>query len=144
MARGVEGNEISTKRPPTLKSSTSSQSATKNQKTLLGFFQKQSGQPPNTNGNSNSSSASLSKGTVTRSPDSQRGKLSLTPAPSSDAAGPPSPEPATSMAKPVSASQTYGLLSPARSSDRESTTDGCEIKVTVKDQTSSPSRKVGA
>lgn len=76
MARGIEGNEISTPKPPTLKkSASSSQSTSKGQKSILGFFSKQAPTP--------------------KSAFSDRIKTDVaseyTPAPSSDALAPSSP-----------------------------------------------------
>ena len=96
MARGIEGNEVSTPRPPTLKKSPSSSQPEKSQKTLLGFFQKKSSQtPPTVSQSSNASSTNAgdrpkSKSRKNAAPSNSN--ANLTPAPSSDAPELPSPE----------------------------------------------------
>ena len=78
MARGIEGNEISTPKPVAKKTVASSKSE-KGQRSIISFFQKATTSTP---GAPSSSTGQSSKRAV--SP--------LTPAPSSDAVGPSSPE----------------------------------------------------
>ncbi|QDS68554.1 hypothetical protein FKW77_000039 [Venturia effusa] len=78
MARGIDGNEIVTPKPPTLrKSGSSSQSTSKGQKSILGFFNKKS--------SSAAPNSAFSNRTRTES------ITESTPAPSSDAIAPSSP-----------------------------------------------------
>ncbi|KAK3076463.1 hypothetical protein LTS18_012934 [Coniosporium uncinatum] len=89
MARGIEGNEISTpKPPPTLKSKTSSQSdKNKGQKSILGFF----GKKPDADRTPTTTTNGSTKSTFTKSTPSLRTSNSNpTPAPSSDVPDPPS------------------------------------------------------
>lgn len=77
MARGIEGNEISTPKPPTLKkSSSSSQSTGKGQKSILGFFSKKPASTPKSAFSDRIKTASA---------------IDSTPAPSSDVVAPSSP-----------------------------------------------------
>lgn len=77
MARGVEGNEVSTPKPPhkSSKPSSSQSNGKGNQKSLLGFFQK-AGQAPQNSPAALPSKPSSSTGT--------KPSVELTPAPSSD------------------------------------------------------------
>jgi len=78
MARGIEGNEISTPKPAAKKTVASSKSE-KGQRSIVSFFQKVATSTPA----APSSSARQS---------TKRATSPLTPAPSSDAVSPPSPE----------------------------------------------------
>ncbi|KAF2877020.1 DNA mismatch repair protein MutS [Massariosphaeria phaeospora] len=92
MARGIEGNEMSTPRPASQKKQPASGSQSTNQKSILGFFQKK---PSNSSSPAPSPStpakktpvSSLSKKLLTKSSPVSR----LTPIPSSDAPEPSSP-----------------------------------------------------
>jgi len=98
MARGIEGNEISTPRPPTLKKTPSSSQSTQKQKSILGFFQKKASDgtgvatpvatkaSPSIAANGTMKKPGLSFTRVSALP-----RANLTPAPSSDAVGPSSP-----------------------------------------------------
>ncbi|KAF2110445.1 muts domain V-domain-containing protein [Lophiotrema nucula] len=91
MARGIEGNEMSTPKPSSQKKKTAPASQSSNQKSILGFFQKKSTNSP--------SPAPSTPATVKKSPSSSLSKPSfttaasstLTPLPSSDAIEPSSP-----------------------------------------------------
>ncbi|KAL9095870.1 MAG: hypothetical protein Q9165_001867 [Trypethelium subeluteriae] len=89
MARGIEGNEVSTPRPPALKKSTSSSQPEKNQKTLLGFFQKTGSQTPSAASQSSIASSKLPADATKAKAKKKRvpagSNANLTPAPSSDA-----------------------------------------------------------
>ena len=90
LVRGVEGNEMSTPRPSQKKQPPSGSQSAKNQKSILGFFQKKSTTSP-TPALSQSTptkqkfTPTLSKQSFTRPPPS------FTPVPSSDAPEPSSP-----------------------------------------------------
>ncbi|KAK8195973.1 DNA mismatch repair protein msh6 [Zalaria obscura] len=90
MARGIEGNEIATPKPPKLQKTTSSASQSgKQQQTLFGFFQKKSGPasspsappkpsvPPNVS--SKTSAIPKSSASITPAPSSQPGVASSPP-----------------------------------------------------------------
>lgn len=95
MARGIEGNELSTPRPSASKKQAPSSQSKKNQKSILGFFQKKSdaGSSPITK----SSPPAASPASTIRAPISKKisagydSSAALTPAPSSDAPEPSSP-----------------------------------------------------
>lgn len=78
MARGIEGNEVSTPKPAAKKTVTSSKSE-KGQRSIVSFFQKAATSKPAAPSSSTGQS-------------SKRAVSPLTPAPSSDAVGPLSPE----------------------------------------------------
>ncbi|OCK86084.1 DNA mismatch repair protein MutS [Lepidopterella palustris CBS 459.81] len=95
MARGIEGNEVSTPRPSTKKKSGPSSQSEKNQKSILGFFQKKSdagsspaprSSPPEPTPTRKTSVSSSKKLLVGRN-----SAAVLTPAPSSDFPQPSSP-----------------------------------------------------
>ena len=145
MARGVEGNEISTPRPPTLKKSTSSSQPEKNQKTLLGFFQKSSQTPSAASQASENSSQTAtelpkSKAKKTRVPTGS--SVSLTPAPSSDAPEASSPETTLQHRdrKEPKEDQENGLPSPITPADEKA--DVIPSKGRGVSSFYSPSRKV--
>ena len=142
MARGVEGNEVSSKKPPALKSSTSSSnSATKNQKTLLGFFAKHNDRAATTPTPANDFRQNrAAPDAVLSSGVRQSSNAALTPAPSSDAVQASSP---ISAIKSAPALKKSGLLSPA-SSDRDDIADEPTCKDTAQTELGSPSRKVEA
>lgn len=90
MVRGVEGNEMSTPRPSQKKQPPSSSQSAKNQKSILGFFQKKSTNSPSPVPSrptpaKQAPAPTLSKQSFSRPPPS------LTPVPSSDAPEPSSP-----------------------------------------------------
>ncbi|KAK5008558.1 DNA mismatch repair protein msh6, partial [Cryomyces antarcticus] len=79
MARGIEGNEIATPRPPAkLQKATSSQS--NGQKSILGFFSKKAGSVPSPT----ITSTTTGTRTLTKASTASRSNAGLTPAPSSD------------------------------------------------------------
>ncbi|KAF2264382.1 DNA mismatch repair protein Msh6 [Lojkania enalia] len=91
MARGIEGNEMSTPRQSQKKQPASGSQPNKNQKSILGFFQKSTASPSPTPLSQTSAkktpTSTLSKKSFTRpAPPS-----TLTPTPSSDAPEPSSP-----------------------------------------------------
>ncbi|KAH9822948.1 Component of the post-replicative DNA mismatch repair system (MMR) [Teratosphaeria destructans] len=126
MARGIEGNEIATPKPPTLKKTGSSQSKSgPKQQSIAGFFQKRSNPPAS----SLSSSVTPAKRTADTNGASSTSKpppstADITPAPSSGAAMSSSPTAA------LGASQ---LGSVASGVGKENETPGTSF--------SSPSRK---
>ena len=92
MPRGIEGNEIATPRPPTLKKQGSSQSSKPSgkQQTLAGFFTKTSGsgssstitplkRPANSNGAAIAAKAKLSSARPTPVPSSSAGPAGSSP-----------------------------------------------------------------
>ncbi|KAF1982551.1 DNA mismatch repair protein Msh6 [Aulographum hederae CBS 113979] len=86
MARGIEGNEISTPKPASLKKTSSSQSKTsktQNQRSILGFFSKKS-----ENGDAASTPSGIAKAGASRAMGTAKSNLT-TPAPSSDAVSSP-------------------------------------------------------
>ncbi|KAF2501654.1 DNA mismatch repair protein Msh6 [Lophium mytilinum] len=97
MVRGVEGNEMSTPKPPKLKKATSGSQSVKNQKSILGFFQKKtdtgsspapaSSPPDPTPIKKETPSFSSKKNLSVR----RTAAAALTPAPSSDPPEPSSP-----------------------------------------------------
>ncbi|KAF2837031.1 DNA mismatch repair protein Msh6 [Patellaria atrata CBS 101060] len=95
MVRGLEGNEMSTPKPPALKKSSSSTSkSSKNQQSILGFFQKRD--TSDTPGpNSSPEESVLTRKSLTpalkASKLPQKSGVNLTPVPSSDAIEPSSP-----------------------------------------------------
>jgi DNA mismatch repair protein MSH6 len=122
MARGIEGNEISTPKP-TLKKSGSSSQSTKGQKSILGFFSKQAPTP--------------------KSAFSQRIKtesaINSSPAPSSDAVAPSSPELGFHSS---GKNKENGLLSPSSSLEPVVTAADGVVEGVNGVPMSSPSRKV--
>lgn len=90
MVRGVEGNEMSTPRPSQKKQPPSGSQSAKNQKSILGFFQKKSTNSPSSAPSQptpvkQTPTPTLSKKSFSRPPPS------LTPVASSDAIEPSSP-----------------------------------------------------
>lgn len=146
MARGIEGNEMSTPRPPTLKKSTSSSQPEKNQKTLLGFFQKKGSQssPAASQASDGSSKAPIDL----PKPKTKKGRVpassnaSLTPAPSSDAPEASSPETMLQHhdKKGAADDQENGLSSPITPADEKA--DVVSSKGKLGSSYYSPSRKV--
>jgi hypothetical protein len=124
MARGIEGNEVSTPKPAAKKTVTSSKSE-KGQRSIVSFFQKASTSIPVAPSNSAGQSTKR-----TASP--------ITPAPSSDAISPPSPEHGLVDR---SKNKENGLPSPATptedAKDADRIPEGVDGKLD-----SSPSRKV--
>lgn len=137
MARGIEGNEISTPRPPpTLKSTTSSQSDKgKGQKSILGFF----GKKPDADRIPTATTNGSVKPTLAKSSQSLRPSNSNpTPAPSSDAPEPPSSVPGSSW-EASGKNKENGLPSPI--TPVSVSADGVRKEAPGK---SSPSRKVSS
>jgi len=146
MPRGIEGNEIASRKPPsTQKNMAPQSSAGKGQKTLLGFFNKK------TITSSANTLSGLPQSSPTPAPKSQpvnkattpRGSSgSLTPAPSSDGPEPPSPE-LSIKRKPLKTgdNKENGLPSPITPTNG-GTTDGNVKKEDQGDVHNSPSRKV--
>lgn len=137
MARGIEGNEVSTPKTAPKKSTASSQS-NKGQTSLLGFFQKKATPTPQATED------------VTRTKPAQktpfvapRSSVSLTPAPSSDNLAPSSPAAYSSKEGPGvtdGKNKENGLPSPITPAEAEA--DGDVAKVIAGVDYSSPSRKV--
>lgn len=149
MARGIEGNEISTPKPLSIqKSSSSSQSnPVKNQKTLLGFFQKKGGLPPsptsNVHGLSNDSLESMPTPTGKKLSRDHKpvSTASFTPAPSSDAVEILSSQSSVTGLPPEGRNKENGLPSPITPANGGAT-NGL-LKEELKEVgLSSPSRKV--
>ncbi|KAF2202503.1 DNA mismatch repair protein Msh6 [Delitschia confertaspora ATCC 74209] len=97
MARGIEGNEMSTPKASSQKTQPPSASQSgKSQKSILGFFQKKSESPattrssPTTPKTSNTTKARLAS-SLSRKSFTNRASAALTPVPSSDAPEPSSP-----------------------------------------------------
>jgi len=151
MARGIEGNEISTPKPPSIqKSSSSSQSnPVKNQKTLLGFFQKKGGPFPshtsNVNAISNGAFESLPTPAAKKSFKENKpvSSASLTPVPSSDAIEIPSPQSSETRLPPEGRNKENGLPSPITPASGGAT-NGLLKEEVERVELSSPSRKVGS
>ncbi|KAI9656230.1 MAG: DNA mismatch repair protein msh6 [Bathelium mastoideum] len=144
MARGIEGNEVSTPRPPTLKKSTSSSQPEKNQKTLFGFFQKSSQTPPVASQSSDTSTKGVpkpSKAKAKRNGSHAGFNANLTPASSSDAPEAPSPETALPHhdKKGLIEDQENGLPSPITPAEVKA--DAVLSKDNVASSFYSPSRK---
>jgi DNA mismatch repair protein MSH6 len=90
MVRGIEGNEMSTPRASSQKKQPASGSqSTKNQKSILGFFQKKSTNSPTPTRDTKSTQGTPTP-TLSKAPSATHA-LSLTPQPSSDPAQPSSP-----------------------------------------------------
>jgi DNA mismatch repair protein MSH6 len=138
MARGIEGNEMSTPRPSQKKQPASGSQSNKNQKSILGFFQKKSTDSP--------SPAPFSTPTATKqTPTSALTKKSftkvttstVTPTPSSDAIEPSSPIKHEDVGD--EKNKENGLHSPVTLPDEEANCVSSEVAgVGV----NSPSRKV--
>ncbi|KAI9700930.1 MAG: DNA mismatch repair protein msh6 [Bogoriella megaspora] len=148
MARGIEGNEVSTPKPPTLKKSNSSSQPDKTQKTLLGFFQKtsqssqatsQASQASQASNGSNKTSSVPTKSNPKKKGIPVRSSASLTPAPSSDALEAPSSD-VELPSEGISTSQQHGLPSPVTPAEVDA--DVSSSKGNVGISYSSPSRKV--
>lgn len=140
MARGIEGNEIATPKPPTLKKSNSGSQSGKGQKSILGFFQKKADSAPTPLPKS-SPSVETPRQTEQKFPThSSRVSSSLTPAPSSDAIQQSSPT-FESNIKDEGKNKENGLISPITPDVGEA--DG-KMRQEVAGVTlySSPSRKV--
>ena len=94
MVRGIEGNEMSTPRSSLKKQPASASRSAKNQKSILGFFQKQPSKPSAHSPTSTLSDTTLAKeaSTLKLSKNPSANNLpSLTPQPSSDPVHPSSP-----------------------------------------------------
>ena len=146
MARGIEGNEVSTPRPPTLKKSSSSSQPEKSQKTLLGFFQKKGSRSSPTaseTSDGHSKAAAASKKPKTNKIGVPTGpSASLTPAPSSDGPEASSPE-ATLLPRAnegMTEDRENGLPSPITPADAKA--DVLPSKGNIGSSYYSPSRKV--
>lgn len=140
MARGIEGNEIATPKPPTLKKSNSGSQSGKGQKSILGFFQKKDDSAP-TPPPKSSSPAGTPRPTVKKLPtQSSRVSPGLTPAPSSDAIQQSSPTFEASV-KDEGKNKENGLISPI-TPDVEEADGKTRQEVAGVASYSSPSRKV--
>ncbi|KAF2765679.1 DNA mismatch repair protein Msh6 [Teratosphaeria nubilosa] len=124
MAQGIEGNEIATPKPPTLKKTGSSQSkSAPKQQSIAGFFQKRSGPP------ASSSSVTPAK----RAADTHSASSTSKPPPSTaDTTPAPSSGAAVSSSPPAAAGASQ-LSSVASGVGKENETPGTSF--------SSPSRK---
>lgn len=144
MARGIEGNEIATpKPPPQLKKSASSVSqSSKQQKSILGFFQKKGGAASSPSAPSTVKPSPSAPSTVKQSPASRVVKPGLTPTTSSDAGVPSSPPLPSSPVAHTNAGRNKenGMPSPATSS-LESDADAVGHQEGL-ETVSSPPRKV--
>lgn len=140
MVRGVEGNEMSTPRPSQRKQPPSGSQSAKNQKSILGFFQKKSTNSPSPAPSQptpvkQTPTPTLSKNSFSRPPPS------ITPVPSSDAPEPSSPTRQEEEDTPVAAGRNkenglpLHVFTPGTETDRvASEVAGVAL--------SSPSRKV--
>ncbi|KAK3067161.1 DNA mismatch repair protein msh6, partial [Teratosphaeriaceae sp. CCFEE 6253] len=100
MARGIEGNEIATPRPPPKKTGSSSQSTGPKQSSIAGFFQKRPGAAP-----SSITPAKRAPGAVLPSVSkAPRSSADITPAPSSAVAASSSPPAAPGPSQETTAS----------------------------------------
>ena len=139
MVRGVEGNEMSTPRPSQKKQPTSGSQSAKNQKSILGFFQKKSTNSPSPAPSQptpakQTPTSTFSKKSFTRPPPS------LTPVPSSDAIEPSSPIRQEEEDTPVAGrNKENGLLLRTTTPDAETDRVVSEVAGVA---LSSPSRKV--
>ena len=139
MVRGVEGNEMSTPRPSQKKQPPSASQSAKNQKSILGFFQKKSTNSPSlvpTKPTPAKATATptLSRNSFTKLP------ASVTPVPSSDAVQPSSPV-QDEQDTPVGRNKKNGLHPDAVAHDAYA--DGVVSEVAGV-ALSSPSRKVSS
>jgi hypothetical protein len=138
MVRGVEGNEMSTPRPSQKKQPPSASQSAKNQKSILGFFQKKSTNSPSPAPTKptpvKGTPATLSRNSFNRQP------ASTTPVPSSDAVQPSSPV-QDEQDTPVGRNKENGLHLDAVS--HSTYADGVASEVAGV-ALSSPSRKVGS
>lgn len=146
MGRGIEGSEMSTPRPSTVKKPSSSSQSNKTQKSILGFFQKksESGSSPATKPSptlpSSAKSLVISPKKAISRPSSAINDL--TPAPSSDALEPSSPTyGANEYAR--GRNKENGLPSPVTPADMTGA-DGISKEVAGVASLSSPSHRVSA
>ncbi len=137
MVRGIEGNEMSTPRSTQKKQPVSASQSAKNQKSILGFFQRKS-----TNSPAPSSSDPVpAKKTPTSTLDKKalnKPPASITPIPSSDAPELSSPI-KQEVELTVGRNKENGLLSPVTPMDGEANRVSSEVAGVA---FSSPSRKV--
>lgn len=139
MVRGVEGNEMSTPRASQKKQLPSGSQSAKNQKSILGFFQKKSTISPSSASShptpaKQTSTSTLSANSFNRPPPS------LTPVPSSDAPEPSSPVRHDEEDTPVvGRNKENGLLPRISTPDTETDRVASEVAGVA---LSSPSRKV--
>lgn len=136
MARGIEGNEIGTKRStPAQKPSLPTQSCQKSQKTLLGFFKKQA--------STDSSTLAASGSSPITTPATPQGRptpdAALTPAPSSDPMSSSSPAQSSRTTSSAKDQHQNGLPSPISPTEGASADAFSEGSIKGQD---SPSRKV--
>lgn len=139
MVRGIEGNEMSTKRATASQkpSSTPSQPQ-KTQRTLFGFFQKQAPKESSITAVSSSPATAPTQ----RSKAAASFDAGLTPAPSSDPIASPSPSQSAAKGGVTRDDQENGLPSPISSPGESGPADALG-KGAVNDKVSgSPSRKV--
>lgn len=139
MARGVEGNEMSTPRPSQKKQPPSG-SQSKNQKSILGFFQKKSTNSPGPAPSQTTPAKHTITPTLSRHSFS-RPSPSLTPVASSDAPEPSSPTRQEEEDTPVAKGRNKenGLLSHVSTENAETDRVASEVAGVA---LSSPSRKV--
>ena len=142
MVRGVEGNEMSTPRPSQKKQPPSGSQSAKNQKSILGFFQKKSTDSPSPA----PSQPTPAKQTATPTPTISKRPFSrpppsLTPVASSDAPEPSSPIRQEEEDTPVAAGRNKENGLPPRVSTLGTETD-CVTSEVAGVALSSPSRKV--
>lgn len=138
MVRGIEGNEMSTPRPSSQKKQPPSGSQSgKNQKSILGFFQKKSTNSPSPGTSDGNPGKKTPMSTLKKAFTTPRPISALTPQPSSDAPVPSSPireQDAT-----LGRNKENGLPSPVTPSDAEANRVLSEVAGVA---LSSPSRKV--
>jgi DNA mismatch repair protein MSH6 len=137
MVRGVEGNEMSTPRSSQKKQPPSGSQSAKNQKSILGFFQKKATNSPSP-GPSDPTSVKKALVSSQSKPTFSRPRAAITPVPSSDAPVPSSPikqEQDFTQGK----NKENGLLSSVTGSDVAANRDPSEVAGVA---VSSPSRKV--
>jgi DNA mismatch repair protein MSH6 len=140
MARGIEGNEMSTPKASSQKKQPPSGSqSTKNQKSILGFFQKRPTNSPTQGSSTDTPAKKTPISTLSKKSFTRPGLTSaLTPQPSSDAPEPSSPikeEPDSSLER----NKENGLPSPVTSHNAKANQGSSEVAGFV---FSSPSRKV--
>lgn len=139
MVRGVEGNEMSTPRPSQKKQPSAGSQSAKNQKSILGFFQKKSTNSPSPVPSQPTPVKQTPTPTLSKKPFS-RPPPSLTPVPSSDAPEPSSPIRHHEEDTPIAGrNKENGLLSRITSPGTETDRIVSEVAGVA---LSSPSRKV--
>lgn len=140
MVRGVEGNEMSTPRPSQKKQPPSGSQSAKNQKSILGFFQKKSTNSPSP-APSQSTPAKQTPTPTLSNKSFSRPPPALTPVASSDALEPSSPIHQEEEDTPVVTGRNKENGLPSRVSTLGTETDRVASEV-ADVALSSPSRKV--